>query len=196
MLLVPVSVSSDLCCWKHPDLVSLPSLLPAPPPPQSILQKAANVVFWTKIFIPFVRPFQQLSTAVEETHSSPLPTRALRICWLWPPLWPQLLSAFIPYSATSLSWHKPKAHASLPPFRCLVAQLCQSLYDPMDCSTPGFPVLHYLTEFAQTHVHWVGDAIQPSHPLSSPSPALNLAQHQGLFQWVSSSHQVAKVLEL
>ena len=67
----------------------------------------------------------------------------------------------------------------------------------MDCSTPGFPVLHYLLEFAQIHVHWVSDAIQPSHSLSSPSPpALNLSQHQGLFQWVGSSHQMAKVLEL
>ena len=67
---------------------------------------------------------------------------------------------------------------------------------PMDCSTPGFTVLHYLPEFAQTHVHWVGDVIQPSHPLSSPSPpAFNLSQHQGLFKWVSSLHQVAKVLE-
>ena len=67
----------------------------------------------------------------------------------------------------------------------------------MDCSTPGFPVLHHLPKFAQTHVHWVGDAIQPSQPLLSPSPpALNLSQHQGLFQWVCSSHQVAKVLEL
>ena len=66
----------------------------------------------------------------------------------------------------------------------------------MDCSTPDFPVLHYCPEFVQTHVHWVSDAIQPSHPLSSPSaPALNLSQHQGLFQWLSSSHQVAKVLE-
>ena len=66
----------------------------------------------------------------------------------------------------------------------------------MDCNTPGFPVHHQLPELAQTHVHWVSDAIQPSHPLSSPSPpALNLSQHQGLFQWVSSSHQVAKVLE-
>ena len=63
--------------------------------------------------------------------------------------------------------------------------------------TPGFPVLHHFLELAQTHVHWVGDAIQPSHPLLSPShPAQNLSQHQGLFQWVSSSHQVAKVLEL
>ena len=65
-----------------------------------------------------------------------------------------------------------------------------------DCSTPGFPVHHQLLELAQTHVHRGGDAIQPSHPLSSPSPpAFNLSQHQGLFQWVSSLHQVAKVLE-
>ena len=66
----------------------------------------------------------------------------------------------------------------------------------MDCSIPGFAVLHQLPEFAQTHVHWVRDAIQPSHPLSSPSPPFfNLSQHQGLFQWISSSNQVAKVLE-
>ena len=68
---------------------------------------------------------------------------------------------------------------------------------PHDCSTPGFPVLHHLLEFAQTHVCWVSDAIQPSHPLSSPSPpAFNLSQHQGLFQWVGSLHQMAKALEL
>ena len=68
---------------------------------------------------------------------------------------------------------------------------------PMDCSMPSLPVLHHLLEFAQTHVHWVSLAIQPSHPLSCPSsPAFNLSQHQGLFQWVGSSHQVAKVLEL
>ena len=71
-----------------------------------------------------------------------------------------------------------------------------TLCDPMDCSTPGLPVHYQLLEFSQTQVHQVGDAIQPSHPLSSPSPpAFNLSQHQGLFQWVSSSHQVAKVLE-
>ena len=63
----------------------------------------------------------------------------------------------------------------------------------MDCSTPGFLVLHYLPGFSQVHVHWVGDAIQPSYPLSSPSPpAFKLSQHQGLFQWVDPSHQVAK----
>ena len=66
----------------------------------------------------------------------------------------------------------------------------------MNCSTPGLPVHHQLPEFTQTHVHWVGGAIQPPHPLSSPSPpALNLSQHQGLFKWVSSPHQVAEVLE-
>ena len=78
-----------------------------------------------------------------------------------------------------------------------VAQSFLTLHDPMDCSMPGVPVHHQLLEFIQIHVHWVGDAIQSSHPLSSPSPpAFNLSQHQGLFQWVSSLHQVAKVLEL
>ena len=72
-----------------------------------------------------------------------------------------------------------------------------TLCDPMDCSTPGFPVLHYFPEFAKTHVHWISDATPPSHPLSPPSPpAFNLFQHQGLFQWAGSSHQVAKGLEL
>ena len=78
-------------------------------------------------------------------------------------------------------------------FSCSVVS--NSLW-PHEPSTPGLPVHHQLSEFTQTHVHWVGDAIQPSHPLSSPSPpALNLFQHQGLFKWVSSSHQLAKVLE-
>ena len=77
-----------------------------------------------------------------------------------------------------------------------VAQSCPTVCDPMDCSRPGLPVHHQLPEFTQTHVHRVDDSIQPSHPLSSPSPpALNLSQHQGLFKWVSSSHQVPEVLE-
>ena len=75
-----------------------------------------------------------------------------------------------------------------------VAQSCPSLYDPMDCSMSGLPV--QLLEFIQTHVHWFGYAIQPSHPLLSPSPpTFTISQHQGLFQWVSSLHQVAKLLE-
>ena len=79
----------------------------------------------------------------------------------------------------------------------LVGQLCLTLCNLMDCSTPGFPVLHCLLEFPQTHIHWIGDAIQPSHPLSSPSPpAVSLSQHQGLFQWVGCLHQVTEVLEL
>ena len=77
-----------------------------------------------------------------------------------------------------------------------VTQSHPTLCNPMNHSTPGLPVHHQLLESTQTHVHWVGDAIQPSHHLSSPSPpALNLSQHQGLFKWVSSSKQVAKGLE-
>ena len=77
-----------------------------------------------------------------------------------------------------------------------VAHSCPTLCDPVNCSTPGLPVHHQLLEFTQTHIHQVGDAIQPSHPLSSPSPpAPNPSQHQSLFQWVNSSHEVAKVLE-
>ena len=77
-----------------------------------------------------------------------------------------------------------------------VAQSCPTLYNPMNRSMPGFPVHHHLPEFTQSHVHRVSDAIQPSHPLSSPSHlAPNPSQHQSLFQWVNTSHEVAKVLE-
>ena len=80
---------------------------------------------------------------------------------------------------------------------CPVTQSCLTLCEPTDCSSPGFPVLHYLLKFFQTQVHWVNDAIQSSHSLSPSSPpALNLSQHQELFQWVCSLHQVAKVLKL
>ena len=80
---------------------------------------------------------------------------------------------------------------------CSVTKSCPTLCDPMACSTPGSSVLYYLLQFAQTHVHRVGDAIQPSHPLSSPSPpAFNLSQHQGLFQWADFSNQVANALVL
>ena len=104
-----------------------------------------------------------------------------------------LLRAF--YSLFTITYHflllsgKKKIFSS-------VAQSCPTLCDPINCSTPGLPVHHHLPEFTQTHVHRVGDIIQPSHPLSSPSPpAPNPSQHQSLFQWVNSSHEVAKVLE-
>ena len=86
----------------------------------------------------------------------------------------------------------PQSHVQF----SLVTQLCLTVCDPMDCSMPCFPVLHQLLKLAQTHVRRVRDIIQPSHPLLSPSPpSFNLSQHQGLFQCVSSLHQVAKVLE-
>jgi len=77
-----------------------------------------------------------------------------------------------------------------------VTQSCPALCDPMDRSTPGLPVHDQIPELIQTYVHWVGDAIPPSHPLSSCSPAFNLSRHQSLFKWVTSSHQMAKILEL
>ena len=93
-------------------------------------------------------------------------------------------------------WQKPPQYCKVIQFSS-VAQSCPTLCDPMNRSTPGLPVHHQLPESTQTHVHWVGDAIQPSHPLLSPSPStLNLSQHQSLFKWVSSSHQVAKILEV
>ena len=105
----------------------------------------------------------------------------------------RLVIAFLPRSKLLLiSWLQSPSAVIF----SSVVQSCPTICDPVDCSTPGFPVHHQLLEFTQTHVHRVGDAIQPSHPLSSPSPpTYNLFQHQGLFQRVSSSHQVAKVLE-
>ena len=93
-----------------------------------------------------------------------------------------------------------KERDSLPlgmtPLKISSVQSCPTLCDPMDCSTPALPVHHQLLELTQTQIHWVSDATQPSHPLSSPSPpAFNLSQHQGLFQGASSSHQMAKVFQ-
>ena len=109
----------------------------------------------------------------------------------------RLVKAFLPRSKHLLiSWLQSPSTVIFSSFS-LVAQSCPTLCDPMDCSPPGLPVHHQQPEFTQTHVHRVSDAIQPSHPLSSPSPPFfNLFQHQGLFKWVSSLHQVAKVSEL
>ena len=100
------------------------------------------------------------------------------------------------FTCSNDRFFKKKKINCLPLMFSSVAQWCPTLCDPMNQSTPGLPVHHQLPEFTQTHVHWVGDAIQPSHPLSSPPPpAPNPSQHQGLFQWVNSSHEVAKVLD-
>ena len=107
------------------------------------------------------------------------------------PLWPygcDLIAHQAPLSMGFQSSHSVQFSS--------VAQSCPTLCDPMNRSTPGLPVHHQLPEFNQTHAHRVGDATQPCHPLSFPSPpAPNPSQHQGLFQWVNSSHEVAKVLE-
>ena len=93
-----------------------------------------------------------------------------------------------PKTNTTVNWLSVKFSS--------VTQLCPTLCDPMNRSTPGLPVHHQLPEFNQTHVHRVNDAIQPSHPLLSPSPpAPKPSQHQGLFQWVNSSHELAKVFK-
>ena len=88
-------------------------------------------------------------------------------------------------------WNKLKREKQIPNYCCSVTQSCPTLCDPMDCSTPGLPVLHHLLEFAQVHVHCINDAVQPSDPLTPSSlSALSLFQHQGLFQWIICLHQM------
>ena len=108
---------------------------------------------------------------------------------IYPPvdhLWRACPVTHLPASSLFLSFHSLQFSS--------VAQSCPALCDPMNHSTPGLPVYHKLPEFTQTHVHQVRDAIQPSHPLSSPCPpAPSSSQHQSLFQWVNSSHEVASI---
>ena len=131
-------------------------------------------------------------------------------CFLYDPMnVSNLISGFSAFSKPSLDIWKFLVRIILRPsmqdfkhdltsFCCSIAQSCLTLCNPIDCSTLVlfFPVLHHLPELAQTHIHWVGDAIQPSCPLLSPFPVFNFFQPQGLFWWISSMHQVAKVLEL
>ena len=106
------------------------------------------------------------------------------------------LQRWLPVEQEKWEDRKPHVLSSCSVQFSSVAQSCLTLCDPMNCSTPGLAVHHQLPEFTQTHVHRVGDALQPSHLLSSPfRPAPNPSQHQSLFQWVNFSHEVAKVLE-
>ena len=154
---------------------------------------------WTKIFEDCEDTLTQGTTFFSYHHPHP-PHTEHRFQEGW---WKQLLKYHQMYTWTStkyiLNYHSFNIFALYYSFKfkfSSVAQSCPTLCNPLNRSTPGLPVHYRLLEFAQTHVHWVGDAIQPSHPLLSPAPPLlNLSQHQGLFKWVSSSHEVAKGLE-
>ena len=153
----------------------------------------------------FATPWTVACTSLPVTNSqsllklmstnSVMPSNHLILCH------PLLLPSIFPWirvisseSVPCIRW--PKVHVISRVQFSSVAQPCLTLCNPMDCSRPGLPVHHQCPELAQTHVHQVNDAIQPSHPLSFPSPpAFNLSQHQGLFKWVSSLHPVAKALE-
>ena len=151
-------------------------------------------LFYVKIFhcegnILIVVPDIQETDQKTLKHASFYTTDKHHFCLVFPVF---LIFLFCPYNwllwASNLSENKIQFSS--------VAQPCPTLCDPMNHSTPGLPVHHQLPESTQIHVHRVNGAIRPSHPLSSPSPpALNLSWHPGLFQWVSSSHRVAKVLE-
>ena len=139
-------------------------------------------------------PLLSLSPAPNPSQPQSLfPWATLRM--RWPNYWSFNLST-IPKNTQNMRFRNMyiKADGKMTVQFSSVAQSCPTLWDPMDCSMPDLPVHHQLTEFTQTHAHWVSDAIQPSHPLSTPSLTFNLSQHQGHFKWVSSSHQVAKVL--
>ena len=125
-------------------------------------------------------------------QASPSINNSRSLLKLYPLSWwyhPTISSSVIPFSSGLQSFPKSVHFSS-------ATQSCPTLWDPMNCSMPGHPVNNQLPEFTQTQVHRVGDAIQPSHPLSSPSlPVPGPSQNQSLFQWVNASHEVAKVLE-
>ena len=143
-----------------------------------IVDKIAFIIF---LFILLIG-FMQLPRMGYSGENLPLP---------WIPIWAMVFIDVLGSSIEALQWHN---HRSLL-FSC---QVMSDACDLLDCSTPGFPVLHYLSEFAKTSIHWVIDAIKSSQPLLPllPSLAFNLSQNQYLFQRASSSHQVAKGLEL
>ena len=128
-----------------------------------------------------------LQESLKDRWSASSPPRSLPLSWFLYPSTTYMVPIPIPFLRHKFLFSHSIQFSS-------VAQSCLTLYDPMNRSMPGLPVHHQLLEFTQTHVHGVSDAIQPSHPLSSPSPpAPNPSQHQSLFQWVNSSHEVARV---
>ena len=148
-----------------------------------------NILVWEPQWHPFQVPSQGVLPSGSLLVRQSLYVSLVHVCFYSPGRIDQLL--FHIGKVGIFSYH-PTSSVQF----SSVAQSCPTLCDLMNCSTPGLPVHHQLPEFTQIHVHRVGDAIQPSHPLSSPSPpAPSPSQRQGLFQWVNSSHQVAKVLE-
>ena len=152
------------------------------------LTYAAGKLFtvWTtsKLYLDLKKKSQPISSI----HASPKPCTKSVVCSAQRTAWPEWLPCYKAIHSALTShvrcWVIVSPAYEPPLFKCCccsVTQVCLTLCNPVDCSTSGFPVLHHLLELAQTHVHRVEDAIQPSHPLSSPSPALNFSQHQGLF---------------
>ena len=178
----------------------------SPPGSSGILQ--ARILEWMSCPPPRDLPDPGMEPTSPALQADSSPTKPSGKTLIWRYLQPKLLKHFKQKDALDkfqiafqrqlfiflhLQWGKKKKKAIVQ--FSSVAQLCLALCDPMDCSMPGLPIHCQLPEFTQTHVHWVGDAIQSSHALSSPSPTFNLYQHLGLSKWVSSSHQMAKVLE-
>ena len=157
-----------LSCWSHVWLFAT----------LWIVARQAPLCMW----IPHARYWGGLPYPSPGDH----PTQGLKSCL-----------CFLPWQGVLYHWATWKAQrlTDIAFQFSSVTQSCLTLCNPTDCSMPGFPIHHQLPKLTQTHVHRVGDAIQPSHPLLSPSPPIfNLSQHWGLLQWVSSSHQVAKGL--
>ena len=173
--------------WCHPNISS--SVVPFTSCPQSLL--ASESFSLSQLFASGGQMFQLQHQSFQLIYSM---TKSYPLT----PLSKLYISLYLLNSTTSCYLKTLcLSLASLSVQFSSVAQSCPTLYNPMNHSTPGLPVHHHLPEFTHTHVHRVRDAIQPSHPRSSPSPpAPNPSQHQSLFQWVNSSHEVAKVLDL
>ena len=181
-------ISYGFTCIPHPDR---PSRLPPHPIvfKRTPSRQKRQSMKWDKIFANHICDKRLISRIYKEFLQLNNKTQFLK--------WVEYLNRYILKKDIQIAnKHMKICSTSLIIQFSSVTQLRLTLCDPMDCSMPGFPVHQQLLGLTQTHVHRVSDASQPSHPLSFPSPpAFNLSQHRGLFQWVSSSHQVAKVLD-